>query len=350
MDRKKLINYRAVLTLGLLMLTIFLTGVFGLEEETVMATTYTNPVGKITDIGDPFVLKHGDKYYLYATSMPTLGFKVWQSANLVDWEEKGLALDSSLKGNRWGMGDFWAPEVVYYQGKFYMTYSARDMDGHLKIALAVSDDPLGPFINLKAPLFDRGMSFIDGHIFIDDGTPYLYYVKDCSENIIDGNHVSQTFVQKMSEDLTELKGEPVLVVEPDQAWEGIYSDWQWNEGPFVLKHEEMYYLMYSANFYASADYAIGYATAPTPLGPWKKYAGNPILEKDLEKGVSGPGHNSVTVSPDGSEYFIIYHTHTYPEHPSGNRTVNIDRLYFEDGILKVAGPTRSPQPLPSGCK
>ncbi|OCL28772.1 glycoside hydrolase [Orenia metallireducens] len=315
-----------------------------------MEETYTNPVGEITDIGDPFVIKHQDQYYMYATSAPDFGFKVWESTDLVNWEEKALALDSGLEGNRWGTGDFWAPEVINYQDKFYMTYSARDEDGHLKIALAVSDNPIGPFINLKAPLFDRGMSYIDGHILIDQGVPYLYYVKDCSENIINGVHTSQIFVQEMSKDLLELKGEPTLVVEPSQSWEGISESWQWNEGPFVLKHEGTYYLMYSANVYSSSDYSIGYATADNPLGPWKKYKNNPILVKDLENGISGPGHNSVISSPDDSELFIVYHIHTYPDMPNGNRTMSIDRLYFEDGILKVEGPTSTPQPVPSKSK
>ena len=315
-------------------------------NSSVARDTYTNPVGGIVPIGDPFALKHGDTYYLYGTSPPRHGFKVWESANLVDWKDKGLALDSRADGNKWGVNRFWAPEVVYYNNKFYMTYSAGGKDGIMRIALAASEKPLGPFINLKAPLFDRGTSFIDGHIFIEDGTPYLFYVKDCSQNIINGRHISQIFVQEMSEDLLSLKGSPRLAIQPDQQWEGLQKDYQWNEGPFVLKHKEIYYLMYSANFFASADYGIGYATASSPLGPWRKYEENPIAEKDLSLGVSGPGHNSVTTSPDGSELFIVYHSHSDPENPRRGRTMNIDRLYFEGGLLKVKGPTRTPQPMP----
>ncbi|MFW6006841.1 MAG: glycoside hydrolase family 43 protein [Halanaerobiales bacterium] len=321
-------------------------------DEMIMAEkTYTNPVGNITNIGDPYILKHDDTYYLYATSAPDFGFKVWQSEDLIKWDFKGYALNSNSEENGWGNNDFWAPEVIYYENKFYMTYSARDDDGHLKISLAVSEDPLGPFINLKAPLFDRGQSFIDGHIFVDsDGTPYLFYNKDCSENIIEGKHISQIYVQEMREDLTELKGEPVLAVEPSQEWEGAGEEWQWNEGSYVIKNNEKYYLMYSANYFGSSDYAIGYATADDPMGPWEKHEDNPVLEKDLDKGVSGPGHNSVTTSPDGEELFIVYHTHTFPEDPGGNRTLNIDRMYFEEGELKVKGPTRSPQPYPERGK
>ena len=48
--------------------------------------------------------------------------------------------------------------------------------------------------------------------------------------------------------------------------------------------------------------------------------------------------------------FIVYHTHADPTKPSGERVVNIDRLQFdEEGKLKIEGPTRSPQPVPSSC-
>jgi hypothetical protein len=95
---------------------------------------------------------------------------------------------------------------------------------------------------------------------------------------------------------------------------------------------------------------VGYATATNPLGPWTKYAGNPVLKKNMSIGVSGPGHNCVTSSPDDKELFIVYHTHTFPDKPSGNRNLCIDRMIFENGVIKVLGPTRSPQPLPSGAK
>lgn len=311
-----------------------------------MGATYTNPVGNITGIGDPYVLRWDGKYYLYATSAPN-GFRVWESTNLVDWELKGMAFDAAHPANSWGVNSFWAPEVIRHRDAFYMVYSARNREGSLKIGLAKSDHPLGPFITVKAPLVDRELSYIDGHIFVDGDTPYLFYVKDCSENVIDGVHVSQIYAQEMSEDLLELKGEPVLVAQPDQPWEGIDKDWRWNEGPFVLKVDGVYYLMYSANVFSSAEYAVGYATAAAPLGPWTKAKENPILAKRLEIGVSGPGHNSVTLSPDGTEMFIVYHTHTDPKAPSGNRTVNIDRLYVQGGRMWVEGPTRSPQPAPS---
>ncbi|MDQ0415078.1 glycoside hydrolase family 43 protein [Mesobacillus stamsii] len=317
--------------------------------KTERTVKYTNPVGGITNIGDPFVLKDKDTYYMYATSAATIGFRAWQSSNLVDWEDKGLVFDSYEQPNQWATGDFWAPEVVMHNGEFFMTYSARNADGHLQISIAKSKDPLGPFKDVSTEIVQQEGSYIDGHIFFEeDGTPYFYYVKDNYENIINGKHVSQIFVQKMTEDLTELTGEPKLLLEPDQDWEGLGGEYQWNEGPFVIKNDHKYYLMYSANFYASSDYGVGYAVSDSPMGPFKKSDENPILSKDLENGISGPGHNSVTVGLDGKTLYTVYHTHTDPEAPSGDRQMNIDRLYFDGGKLKIDGPSHSEREISLG--
>jgi len=338
---------RTVGTILFIILTLFSVGVYcDNVPTTVDDLSYKNHLGIF--VADPYVLRVGNKYYLYGTSVSSVGFKVWESTNLVNWEEKGFAFSKLEEGNEWGQGDFWAPEVIEYKNEFYMVYSARDSDGHLKIALAKSSSPLGPFKNIKAPLFDDGLSNIDGDIFVDsDGVPYLFYVRDCSENIINGKHVSQIYVRRMSENLLDFQGEPILVAEPSQQWEGIGEEWQWNEGPFVMKENGIYYLLYSANYFASSDYGVGYATADNPEGPWNKSEENPILSKNLSLGVSGPGHCSVIASPNKSELFIVYHTHAFPKAPSGIRVLNIDRIYFDKmGRLKVIGPTRTPQPLP----
>lgn len=302
---------------------------------------YQNPIGEMTDIGDPYVLKDKDMYYMYATSEPDYGFRVWTSPNLVDWEDAGMAYDHIEQEEDWAFQDFWAPEVIKFKKEYIMVFSGRTYSGSLRLSLARSKSPLGPFIDESVDFIHEEGSYIDGHIYIDDdGTPYLYYVKDNSENIVDGKQVSHVYVQQMNPEITDVVGEPVFLFGPDQVWEGLNRDMRWNEGPNIVKHEGIYYLLYSANLFASSQYGIGYATSDSPLGPFTKNEDNPILSSDLTHGISGPGHNSVTVGLDNETLYAVYHVHTDPNVPSGDRRPAIDRLYFdEEGNLKIDGPS-----------
>jgi beta-xylosidase len=328
------------------LLSVFIQFTKGQEQ---IEKYYTNPVSNITGIGDPFVLKHDGTYYMYCTSESSLkeGFFVWTSKDLVNWDKKGLALSNKTPGIL-GINRFWAPEVIEYKGKFYMTYSAGDTDNVLKLCLAVSDSPEGPFQNYKSPWYLNKLSHIDASIFIDGDKVYTYFVRDCSTNFINGRSTSQIFVARLSDDLKAFVTEPKLVLTPDQLWEDINGTRLWNEGPIVLKHEGIYYMTFSANGFNTKEYCVAYATADNPLGPWTKADENPILKANMAIGVSGPGHNSFAWSPNGKELFMIYHVHTFPDKPGGDRAVYIDRVNFVDGKMVVAGPTKSPQPYPSG--
>ena len=305
-----------------------------------MSLTYQNPL-PIKNIGDPFVLRAPDGlYYCYATSAPD-GFKAWTSPDLVHWQETGYVYQR--QPDSWGESDFWAPEVVFYQGKYFMHYSARwGKNQSLRLGVAVSESPLGPFVEVaNRPMFDFGYAAIDGHVFFDDdGRKYFYYSRDCSENIVAGRHESHLYVAELNDDLLTFKREPSLITRPEQDWETRHSaEWRWNEGPFVLKHTGKYYLMYSANFYASHEYAVGYAVADSPAGPFVKATHNPVLASPSPE-ISGPGHNSVTLAPDGETLVIVYHVHTDPQHPGADRQVCIDRLRFDaEGRLFVDGPS-----------
>ncbi|MDO3409859.1 glycoside hydrolase family 43 protein [Saccharibacillus sp. CPCC 101409] len=315
------------------------------------ATTYRNPIN-IQNIGDPFILKASDgKYYCYPTSAGDEGFKAWSSDDLVEWQEEGFVYEKSKNERAWGYKQFWAPEVVEFESKYYMYYTACSLEkDSLRIGVAVSESPTGPFEDVyDRPMFDFGYAAIDAHVMIEpDGRAFMYYSRDCSENVVGTCRESHIYGVELNADLLSVRGEGKLLLKPDQEWElKSGNEFRWNEGPFVIKRGGLYYLMYSANCFAHRDYAVGYATSDRPLGPFEKYAHNPIMYADSPD-VSGPGHHSVTESPDGTELFIVYHTHTDPTAGGGNRQVCLDRMSFrEDGSIEVQGPTLSDQPVPS---
>lgn len=320
--------------------------------------TYTNPVGTAEgpiSLGDPFVFRHGDMYYLHATAGGD-GFDSWKSVDLVHWEFLGPSRRKSA--DSWGGENFWAPEVFHYAGKFYMVYSAYERNAprggpYYRLCLAVSEHPEGPFVDLHTPWCDTGEPCIDGHVFFDkDGTPYLYFARNYGRRHLDQGYLSaEIFCVRLAADLSHALTPPVLCTRADQEWENPYSmDTRCNEGPFVLKHDGIYYMTYSANNYTHPFYGIGYATALAPFGPWTKSGSNPLVVQNPVLGVAGPGHNSITTSPDGKELFLVYHTHADAKEMRG-RVLNIDRLSFDgEGNLIFTGPTRSPQPAPSGTR
>jgi beta-xylosidase len=79
------------------------------------------------------------------------------------------------------------------------------------------------------------------------------------------------------------------------------------EGPTVIKKDELYYLFYSANHFRSIDYAVGYATATSPMGPWTKHAGNPIIHRSIV-GENGSGHGDLFFDQHDNAYYV-YHVH-----------------------------------------
>lgn len=301
-------------------------------DESGDTKTYRNPVFRDSQAADPGVLKVDGKYYCYSTSAP-IGYYVYVSEDLVNWSNEGLCM-----GEAWGLsrsGFYWAPEVVRRaDGKFVMVASVEE---HL--GFAVADSPLGPFVPEKSWTFDKT---IDGHIFLDeDGRGYLFCVSWRS------GHDYGIWAYELEDDLVTVKPETeVQVLSPTDAWEQVSG--RVTEGPFVLKHNGKYYLTYSGNGYDAKEYAVGYAVSDSPLGPYTKYKANPILSYTSK--LYGPGHHSFTVSPDGSELIIVYHTHasTTAVHP---RTICIDRARFaptESGVdrLEIFGPTHTAQEYP----
>ena len=329
---------------GIALLLALLLGIAPAAAEEALERFAANPRA-ITNIGEPFIVAE-DGYHVYATGAQ-IGFFHWKSDDLTTFER-----DKALKKARWVSGDYWAPEVWPWKGRYVMLFTGRwKQNLSLRIGVAFADAPEGPFEDpLEAPLFDFGYAAIDGTLVVDDdGVPYLIYSRDCSENVVDGRHESHLYGVRLADDLMSTVGEPVLLTVPDAPWETASGDYRWNEGPAVLRHGGRYYLYYSANYFASREYGVGVAVADAPLGPYVKQANNPILSwaGDGSGGalVSGPGHNSFFAV--GDELFTAYHTHTDPAAPSGDRQLCVDRAGFHaDGTAYINGPTLSPQLRP----
>ena len=336
---------RALRWLPLLLALLLAAPAFGVAEAAPdLSDRFVSNPRPLKDIGDPFVLPDADGYCVFATGGP-IGFNVWQSADL-----QAFAKSKAVRKIAWASGDYWAPEVFAWQGRYVMLFTARRAaDSSLRIGLAVSDTPQGPYEDaIGAPLFDFGYAAIDATLLITpEGDPYLIYVRDCADNVVDGRHESHIYGVALAPDLLGTVGEPVLLAQPDAAWETVGDEWRWNEGPAVVQRDGRYYLYYSVNMFTDPAYSVGVAVADAPLGPYVKQGAALLapITRDGEVLVSGPGHNSFFTV--GDELFTAYHTHTYPLAPSGNRQLCVDRAGFHaDGTAYINGPTLAPQLRP----
>lgn len=269
---------------------------------------------------DPTVFKDKNTYYLYGTNEldTSKGFKVFTSKDLEHWESSegsgdGLALK---KGDAFGNGNFWAPQVFSYNGAYYMAYTADE-----QIAIAKASSPLGPFTQSEKEPFFKNTQYktIDPFIFFDDdGQIYLYYVKQNGGNNLYG--------AKLKDDFSEIieSTEQACIVATEQ-WENTENaSWPVTEGPTVIKRDDTYYIFYSANDFRNPDYAVGYATSKSPLGPWEKQDAPIISRNNLPE--NGTGHGDIFEGKDDQLYYVM-HTHNDSYQAIPRKTAIVKLIY-----------------------
>lgn len=264
---------------------------------------------------DPFILLDGDTYYAYGTGSTEV--ECYTSTDMKTWDYRGKALkNTDSYGDYW----FWAPEVYRVGDRYLMYYSAQE-----RVCVAEATSPLGPFTQKeKVPLFESSNYVIDGSMFLEDGQGYFYYTRGGSAAI---------FCSRLTEDLLHIVPDTeIMCFKQSQAWEFEAV----NEGPFVYKYKDKYYMTYSGNGYTSKYYGDGLAIADHPEGPWEKYEGNPIFQLPTKAPygtLEGVGHSAMFEDKDGVRR-IVFHAHYKPGvvHP---REMYISTFSFTDDPVPI---------------
>ena len=256
-----------------------------------------------------------NKQYLIQTF-----FNAFSSKDLIDWKKHPHVLD--IKDVEWASYSLWAPSIIRANNKYYLFFSGNDIQSNDEpggIGVAVSDSPAGPFVDaLGKPLineFHNDAQPIDQFVFKDDdGQIYMYYGGWRHCNVV-----------KLSNDLLSLE-----LFEDGEQFKEITPD-DYVEGPFVLKRNNKYYLMWSEGGWGGPDYRVAYAIGVSPVGPFKRIG--TILQQDSTI-AQGAGHHSVISIPETDEHYIVYHRRPLnTDHPHHRETC-IDKLTFDqDGYI-----------------
>ncbi len=267
-----------------------------------------------------------------------------RSKDLVHWSALGGAM-APLKNSP---PYYWAPEVVYDNGKFYLYYSVGN-ETLMELRVAVSDRPDGGFVDSGHRLTTEEFA-IDAHLFVDDdGSKYLFYATD----FLDHTHLGTGTVVDRMVDWFTLEGNPRPVTRAKYDWQ-VYDPnrkekggvrWHTVEGPAVLKRKGLYYEMFSGGNWQNTTYGVSFAVSERIQNPdeWQQFCDGenvlPVLRTLPE--VIGPGHNCVVRGPNNRELFCIYHRWT-----DEGRVMAIDRMDFAGDRLFLVGATDTPQPAP----
>lgn len=266
-------------------------------------------------LADPTIYQEGDTYYLVGTkNRPPLGFSILTSKDLKSWtvpkgQSDSLYMILNQGDQTFGTQGFWAPQILKEGNNFYLTHTADE-----QTVLTKSNALMGPYRQDEVRPIDGSEKNIDSYIFKDgDGKYYLYHVRF--------NRGNYLWVAEFDFEKGEIKSETLKkCFDQTEDWEATpnYESDPIMEGPTVIKLKNKYYLFYSANHFMNIDYAMGYAVADSPYGPWVKNNGNPILHRSIV-GENGSGHGDLFNGPDGQMYYV-YHVHYSQDQVSPRRT------------------------------
>jgi beta-xylosidase len=328
---------------------------------------YKNPV-YAGYFADPFVWKHEGVYYAVGTGLieaiseVSRGsealtvdgkagvFLILRSPDLVNWTPVGSALETLHPD----YGDaYWAPEVAFAGGVFYLYYSVGRGDKAHHLRVATSDRPEGPYrdsgVRLTNP-FTCPFAIDASPFQDDDGRWYLFYARDFLEG--GGTRVGTGVVVDRLVGMTRLAGEERTVVRARHDWQrfqadrimyGDVHDWHTIEGPCVRKRNGRYYCLFSAGRWENETYGVDFAVAESVMGPYADRStpeGAGVL-RTVPGQVLGPGHNSIATAENGIDY-IVYHAW---DARMTARRMFIDVIEWTQNGPVCAGPTVTLQEL-----
>lgn len=250
---------------------------------------YRNPVCRGMH-PDPSVVRVGEDYYMVNSSFVFFpGIPISHSTDLVHWQVIGYAVTDAgwarehlgpLEGGR----GFWAPDISYHNGRFYICATLRQNDDapFIQTQMVTSAKcPAGPY---ETPVIHNVLG-IDPSIFTDDdGRRYMLL-----------NRGARIF--ELSPDGRQMLGTPRMI------WYG--SSKHAPEGPHLLK-KDGYYYCFLAEGGTGKGHMITVARSKHLYGPYEDCPYNPILRQVDEAGVlQCCGHGKPVSTPDG-RWFMVY--------------------------------------------
>lgn len=288
------------------------------------STTAVDTVGKfqnplLTSAPDPWVTYKDGFYYVMHTTGGNLRIYKTSAMSRLSSARPTTVWTAPATGPN--SRDVWAPELFFVNGKWYIYYAADnngvDATHRMFVLENSSADPT------QGTWIDRGQLNFPDNKWAIDGTllalnDRLYMAWSGWETDLGG--AQYIYMSKLSNPYTVESTTRVRLSSPEYAWER--QGFPVNEGPEFLVRANKVFLIYSASFCGTDQYALGQLSADTTanlLEPksWAKSA-TPVFGPYGTNGTYGVGHNSFFSTRDGKENWLIYHANAAPGQGCGD--------------------------------
>ena len=269
---------------------------------------------------DPYVYRHTDGTYYFTASVPAYDKIILRRADSLEGLRQA---PETVIWNKHESGEMsehiWAPELHYLGGKWYIYFAAGEKENIWRIRPFILEctgqNPVedawvekGKIQRADDDIYSFEAFSLDATVFENKGEHYYVW----AEKVSVGVQISNLYIARM-ESPTKLATAQVLLTTPDYDWER--RDIWVNEGPAVLKKNGRIFLTYSASgtgeCYCMGMLSIGEDDDLLDPRAWKKER-HPVLKSDAQREIFGPGHNSFTKLPDGTDV-CVYHARPYEE-------------------------------------
>jgi hypothetical protein len=264
------------------------------------------------EAADPAMLRYKDKYILFASHSG--GY--WFSDDMFKWDYlpvKSLPIED------------YAPDAIAINDTVYYTASAA-----VRKPFYYTTDPLR---DIWKPVMDTlPFAVWDPNFFQDDDRQrYLYW--GCSNSLPIYGVPLNFKMQAVTE--------PEVLIEHNQdkyGWEvpGEKNELTrngWNEGAWMTKYNNRYYLQYAAPGTEFKTYADGFYTSDLPLGPFKYETYSPFSYKP--GGFAGGAGHSSTFQDKYGNYWHISTMSISVRHMFERRLGLFPAAFDKDGILRT---------------
>ncbi len=271
------------------------------------------------DGADPWIIKFNNIYYMCASVNESDESYITVSKSTKLTQTGAPQIVWLAPRNGFNSTNIWAPELHHIKGKWYIYYAAGKsgppyISQRSGVLESVTDDPQSSYTDKG--IINTGLDSNDtsGTIWAIDLTVAeiknkLYAVwSGWEKNEATDKTQQNLYIAKMDNPWT-IKSKRVKLSSPTENWE-TGGSLNLEEGPEFLQHDSNVFIIYSTRESWTSEYRLGQLKlkniAKSILDPenWTK-SGPVFTGKDA---VYGVGHASFTTSPNGKEWWIIYHT------------------------------------------